>query len=92
MLSRKHLNTGELALAHGHDNISSKFNITMDDINSLEDYAFDNSSTWFGSYNTGTKVDSEKSFAQEWVNKTDGILYIPLIEVIHSENLFQKDT
>ena len=64
--------TEELALAHGHDNLSSLINITLGDINKLDSSAFNNVTTWFGSCNTGTQTSIGTSFAQEWVNKTGG--------------------
>ena len=63
---------GELALAHGHANLSSSININIEDINKLDSCAFNNTTTWFGSCNAGTQTSNKTSFAQEWVNKTGG--------------------
>ena len=64
---------GSLAFAHGHSDSYGALNILVSDISKLESYAFGNTSSWFGSCNTGSNLKSlGTSFAQEWVNKTGG--------------------
>src|SRR5690606_7923176 len=52
---------------------NSEVNFEISDIEKLDSKAFDKTTTWFGSCNTGTDYKGGDSFAQVWSNKTGGI-------------------
>lgn len=66
----------QLSFAYHVSNVEGEnVNFTQSDIAKLNNNSFDNTTTIFYSCNAGTKDFNDRSFAQEWTNKTGGTSY-----------------
>ena len=70
----KDLKENELSFAYdcGDDSQEAKFAFLQSDVGKLNSEAFDNTTTYFYSCNSGTDDGNKGSFAQAWSNKTGG--------------------